>query len=77
MGFIVWNFLFRHVVFTLPDGIKNQSVLRNGLYCITKWALSWCDIGHIGARNGPYQSAKWAISQRSMEAVGLPENANR
>ena len=77
MGFIGWEILFRPVVFSLPDGIKNKSVLRNGLYCITKWALSWCDIGHIGARNGPYQSAKWAISQRSMETVGLPENANR
>lgn len=43
-------------------GVKNESVLRNGLYQCAKWPVSWCDIGHIGAemghirgRNGPFR----------------------
>ena len=57
MGFIGRNFLFRHVVFTLPDGMKNKSVLRNGLYHGAILGISGHEMGHIRVRNGLFRNA--------------------
>jgi hypothetical protein len=71
----VMNFSAPPVFSSLPAGFST-AVARKRLYRVAKRALSGCDIGHIGARYGPYQRLKRAISQRSMTAIGTPENVS-